>query len=534
MKIITKRNKNSIIFILALCFFVQNVFNAHNSFANNALGLVQPLANVSANPIILQGIKLDSKNPLTIDFIAKYDLDRLEKPNISRIFNRQIRYFLAALTLPEQDLWVNFSPFEKNRIIPNTLSQTELGEIMLINDYFLKQVVSTFMSPDNEFGKNLWDKIYKKTYQEYGTTSISLDYFNKIWIVPKKSVVYQKDSMALILSSDLKVMLEKDYLAAQQIQKHKQSDDSNILNLQKEGEDLVSREIFKEIIIPEIENMVNNDKKFSSLRQIYHALILAKWYKDYFHTSDLYKMYVNKNKINGIDVIDQEFTKKIYKDYVSLFENGVKNIVRVEYDPYERKNVARRYFSGGILGEVRNKYVNNLTKFPSLKKNEEFIQGRYRFQPINNSAAASSNLNQKIPPKRVSHFFTENKKGTIYTRASYFSPEQVEIFSGYAFIQSKSERMNTRKSTKIMSPKDLELGLTVVETFTPDGQKKTEVFPLRMKCLNLKKLRKKYLSIKQKKSSFPRKSPKISFITLFADQNLFIFLLMKIILKIFS
>jgi hypothetical protein len=56
-----------------------------------------------------------------------------------RIQAEQInKYFLAALTIPEKDLWVNLSPYEKNRIITPELGATDLGQDLLGEDYVLK------------------------------------------------------------------------------------------------------------------------------------------------------------------------------------------------------------------------------------------------------------------------------------------------------------------------------------------------------------------------------------------------------------
>ena len=43
--------------------------------------------------------------------------------------------YLASMTIPKDDLWVNLSPYEKDRIIPNELGKTELGRDMLAQDY---------------------------------------------------------------------------------------------------------------------------------------------------------------------------------------------------------------------------------------------------------------------------------------------------------------------------------------------------------------------------------------------------------------
>lgn len=62
-------------------------------------------------------------------------------------------------------------------------------------------------------GSDFWDRVYEKAYQEYGTTEVPVDTYNKVWIVPDVASIYVNGTNAFIVSSKLKVMLEEDYLA---------------------------------------------------------------------------------------------------------------------------------------------------------------------------------------------------------------------------------------------------------------------------------------------------------------------------------
>ena len=96
-----------------------------------------------------------------------------------------IKYFLASLTIPEKDLWVNLSPYEKDRIIPPSFGLTEMGRDLLAEDYMLKQITASLIYPEDEVGKKFWKRIYEEAFKKYGTTDIPVNTFNKVWIVPE-------------------------------------------------------------------------------------------------------------------------------------------------------------------------------------------------------------------------------------------------------------------------------------------------------------------------------------------------------------
>ncbi len=58
-------------------------------------------------------------------------------------------------------------------------------------------------------GQQFWKKIYASTQGKYQTTPIPINTFNKVWIVPEKSVVYENKGVTLILNTRLKVLLEE-------------------------------------------------------------------------------------------------------------------------------------------------------------------------------------------------------------------------------------------------------------------------------------------------------------------------------------
>ena len=312
-----------------------------------APGVMVPL-NVDFAPAMVKGITIYSENPLQFDFIVDTGQTKLKGQKLREESIKLIKYFLASLTVPEKDMWVNLSPYEKDRIIPEKFGTTEMGRDLLTQDYILKQLMASITYPEKGLGKRFWDRVYKRTYEEYGTTDIPLNTFNKVWIVPEKAVVYENGGSAFVVDSHLKVMLEEDYLALQSNLEEGEEQIKEVKAISK-----VSSGVVREVLIPEIEREVNTGKSFANLRQIYNSMILATWYKVSLKESLLGRVYVDKKKTRGIAVKDKGSKEKIYEQYLKAFKAGVYEYVKEEYDDLEQEVITRKYFSGGITASSK-------------------------------------------------------------------------------------------------------------------------------------------------------------------------------------
>ncbi|MDD3375412.1 MAG: hypothetical protein PHY73_06820 [Candidatus Omnitrophica bacterium] len=388
------------VFFVLMVFMGTTVFPP-SAFANTGLlGLPNPGVMVPSSPgfapAMLRGIKIYPNNPLKFDFILDSGDTGLKGETLKPESKKLIKYFLASLTISDEDLWVNLSPYEKDRIIPSKLGLTEMGRDMLAQDYLLKQITASLISPEDELGKKFWDKVYKKAYQQYGTTDIPVGTFNKVWIVPQKAAVYENGDRALVVESKLKVMLEEDYLATQESRKS-QTVSPQSVNFAGYSAQLTN-EIVREIIIPELEREVNEGKHFAPLRQIYSSLILAYWFKNNLKDAILNKVYADKGKVRGIDVEDKEITQKIYDQYLAAFKKGACDIIKIEYDKNTQQNIPRKYFSGGFNMMLKNSdYVAGTTLSGDQGNNLALLAGKDRFSFIQSEVEqfVSSNLLKK-------------------------------------------------------------------------------------------------------------------------------------------
>ncbi|MCA9400530.1 MAG: hypothetical protein KC713_02810, partial [Candidatus Omnitrophica bacterium] len=294
-------------------------------------------------PTQLRGIAMDPINPLNMDFIIELNEESVaeHERTISEESLKLVKYFMASLTVPEDQLWVNLSPYEKNRVIPENLGATLMGRDLLQQDYILKQFSASMMYPDNDLGKKFWERLYKQMYELYGQTDLPVDTFHKIWIVPDKATVIESEGKVFLAEHHLKVMLEKDYLAYLNnttLTNHPQA-------IRKEAVDL---DLIREVIIPQIEKEVNTGRTFSKLRQIYQAMILATWFKHNLKGTFLGQVYVDQSKTVGVEHDQQTMTKDIYQAYVGAFQNGVFDFVREDFEETTQELVQRRYVAGGM------------------------------------------------------------------------------------------------------------------------------------------------------------------------------------------
>jgi len=339
-------------FFVILAFSINLIIPPTKAYAQSVLNLPNPGVMVTLTsgfvPPMLKGMKVDQQHPFQFDFIFDSGNANLTRKQLKQEANKLIKYFLASLTIPEEDLWVNLSPYEKDRIIPDEFGITEMGRDLLAQDYVLKQLTASLIYPEEDLGKEFWDRVYSKARQLYGTEEIPINTFNKVWILPDKAVVYENETIVFVLESHLKVMLEGDYLALRNNISNKEIGSDQLQEEEIRKLNNISSQFIREVVIPEVEKEVNHGQNFAKLRQVYHSLILAKWYKQNLKQSILNREYSDQKKIIGIDIDDKSAKEKIYERYLEAFKKGVFNYIKEDYDTVAQQVIPRKYFSGGM------------------------------------------------------------------------------------------------------------------------------------------------------------------------------------------
>jgi len=371
-----------------------------------APGQMVALSSAFHSPV-LKGIKVHTDNPFRFDFILDKGDARPSNEQLRGDSTRLIKYFLASLTTPEQDMWVNLSPYEKNRIVPESFGKTEMGRDLLAQDYLLKQVTASVIYPEGDTGKKFWAKVYALAQEKYGTTDIPIDTFNKVWIMPDKAVVYENGEAgtAYVTESRLKVMLEEDYTALSCTfgdTEPSAAASAPCPRAKLAGVDSITRkmanDVLREIVIPVLTQEVNEGRNFAQLRQVYQSLILAKWYKDKIKSSLLAQGYVDANKTGGVSIQDPKEAEKIWGQYVAAFNRGVYSFVKEEQDNMTEEVVPKKYFSGGVVLQVS---IENAQESDVHVANDDLIEIRSVLQESKSSSDNASTSAAVVVPQIV-------------------------------------------------------------------------------------------------------------------------------------
>ncbi|MCA9405077.1 MAG: hypothetical protein KC684_00940 [Candidatus Omnitrophica bacterium] len=299
-------------------------------------------------PTLVKGLAINPQNPLEFDFFVDPGDSGMKGEEFKTEANKLIKYFLASLTIAEEDLWVNLSPYEEGRIIPDTFGQTEMGRDLLAQDYILKQLTASMMYPENELGQKFWNKVYDEAQAKFGTREIPMSTFNKIWIVPERATIYINGNNVFVADTHLKVLLEEDYVALRKDTTIPGKANESLTDDDMEEISETSSAVIREVLLPAIEKEINEGQNFANLRQINNSLTLAVWYKKNLKESLLGQVYADQGKVKGIEQDDVRANREIYNRYVEAFKTGVYDYIKEEYDPSTQSLVSRKYFSGGF------------------------------------------------------------------------------------------------------------------------------------------------------------------------------------------
>lgn len=247
-----------------------------------------------------------------------------------------LEYFFTALALPDECFWVNLSPAAPEKVVDRELENTDFGRIMLAADLKLKKDACELTNPQAKTGREYWDRLYRKA-EELGIPG-KIPVLNRIWIYPAPVVINEQKERVSVIDSALEVRLERGLSPAQ-------PQDEPLRQLQAYATGLM-----EEIILPVLSQRVNEGQGYADLREVYRALVLARWYKSRLHARDSFLTNVSAGFRRDIE---QDFfygTREVYRDYLNSMRKGEYALVESaagRIDVYLRM-MTRKYYSGGL------------------------------------------------------------------------------------------------------------------------------------------------------------------------------------------
>jgi len=344
------------------------------------------LAQERFRPAYLRYLSYDSINN---DF--KLLLDKGTELNTGKDITRDktkelLDYFFIGISLPNESFWVNLRPDSPDNIIDSYLAQTDMGKILLEADVQLKKDTARMTSPETAEGREYWDKLYKKAGELFGAENITIPTLTRPWIVPDEIIIRDSSDNAYIYKATLKVMLEQDYL--------KDSKDYNFTDERLKQLNEYSTQLIREDILPNLTKEVNIGKNYAGLRQVYHSLILAQWFKQKFNGKEgTYSRLINRRNLQGLTSKDTWSKDTYFKEYRKNFQQGEYNLKEQVYTLQGK--VFRSYMSGGVAfkgipNAIQNVVAGNETASVSSPIREAMLGSKKIF--------ASSYHNGKIEP----------------------------------------------------------------------------------------------------------------------------------------
>jgi len=481
--------KKTLSLSVIICFFLTTLGPLPKAQADSVLGLPAPgsMVNLSPayEPVIIKGLTVHKDNPFLFDFIVDVGQDKISGEPLKKEGEKLIKYFLASLAIPDKDLWVNLSPYEKNKMVPEALGQTDMGRDLLEQDYILKQITASLIYPEKQLGRTFWDKVYAKSQEIYGTTQIPVNTFNKVWIMADRAEVFEHNQTAFVVDQHLKVMLEEDYLA---LNHHANSPvilseakDPNRINSfrdssaepaleRSEGPQndthLLASQVVRQIILPELEKEVNTGKNFANLRQIFNSIILASWYKRNLKQALLNRFYADRSKVKGLEykpsvILRSEATKDpnkltpqndvetIYQQYLKAYKKGVFNYIKEDVNT-AGATIPRKYFSGGMdpAQALKPKVITDLAAGA-----QDMAQQSYNGEVDFTTLASTGPMDPTAPDAAMFAGFIKTLETVIASWPDSFTDEDVlkayvPVLSG--FFQGAKESPSEEELTEVV------------------------------------------------------------------------------------
>ncbi|WP_077491035.1 hypothetical protein [Sinomonas mesophila] len=216
--------------------------------------------------------------------------------------------FFVWLSLPESTFWVNLNPNEPDRIVDAKLGTTDVGRILLEADLQMKRDSARLIHPDSETGRLYWGEAGEAA----GCTDL------RQWIVPKPATVYEQDGGLYIVDAPLEVKMEADFLRKQGQPTKCTSPDAGMT------------QIHRTLVLPKVEEAVNQAPEYAELRRVYLSRVAAEWYRQRHSHDGALSSLINTGNVSAWPALKRWSPRQVFDQYVESYQKGEFNITRRE------------------------------------------------------------------------------------------------------------------------------------------------------------------------------------------------------------
>ncbi|MEW5757977.1 MAG: HEAT repeat domain-containing protein [Candidatus Omnitrophota bacterium] len=377
------------------------------AFSQIGLGFIQGTVTAPLQAPILLGITFGQTHgsvPTGIQFNLNIPKGTILSLDQRKDLQTNINYFLTALTIQDSEFWVNLNPNQPNRLTGTNLSYTDMGKHLLLLDLKLKKDTAFSLFPGLSTGATTyWERVFAKakqlsnrrTDELKNSRTVSIPTTFRVWIVPDKAEVYEDGKGSCVITkSTLKVLLESEYLQLPQTPSLPKRGIKGEFDNNQELQSYCEAQL-KELILPNLTYKVNHDPSYEPLRQIYNAIILAKWYKENVsakggpasggksqsekleeltnqRTDELknaFSSIINTNNLNGLISKEPVTKEQIFAAYLDSVKQGEYHLTKTNYNEELKANIRRSYVSGGVGFDPKN--------FPGVTANGSMRLGTY-------------------------------------------------------------------------------------------------------------------------------------------------------------
>ena len=216
--------------------------------------------------------------------------------------------------LPTSKFWVNLNPHEPDRIIDAQLGRTDAGRILLEADLQMKKTVAQLIHPDTPLGAQFWAAL------NMGGESGSWLSFRQ-WIVPAPATIRNDHGALYILDAPLLVQLESEYIELRGDSSHPTS-----CAPQKKSVEQHNEAVFRSMILPRVQQAVNEAPEYAELRRVYLSRVAAEWYRQRNVTT--FAGLIDSGDITPWVSRQPWSPQDVFDRYVQSYTNGEFNVTR--------------------------------------------------------------------------------------------------------------------------------------------------------------------------------------------------------------